>query len=273
MILAELIAQETGVDAEKIMLLRHSNNIVKKLLGRGSSIEEYTFTQPTGSIYDYTDPKKNPIEVVVVIVNDEVYGVYRVLGVEREGTTYTLTSDAHRGFDIERGISDRDAKRFKMMQAPSISIGIPVSGWEGGRSRTPVQRSDGGFFWLVEVSVPVAPIIESYFTEDLNKRILGSLADDPRERQLRLAVAPKIPRRIEVISVTYMRSSDVIAEVLMRAAGMCERCGSPAPFKRRSDGSPYLEVHHKVRLADGGEDTVFNAIALCPNCHRREHYS
>ena len=28
-----------------------------------------------------------------------------------------------------------------------------------------------------------------------------------------------------------------------------------------------------LRLADGGPDTVENAVALCPNCHRRLHYS
>jgi 5-methylcytosine-specific restriction protein A len=70
----------------------------------------------------------------------------------------------------------------------------------------------------------------------------------------------------------YERNADVIAEVLLRANGTCERCGNSAPFLRKSDGSPYLEVHHKVRLADGGDDTVENAIAICPNCHRRAHF-
>jgi 5-methylcytosine-specific restriction protein A len=41
---------------------------------------------------------------------------------------------------------------------------------------------------------------------------------------------------------------------------------------RASDGNPYLEVHHWIRLADGGEDTVNNAIAACPNCHRQQHF-
>lgn len=45
----------------------------------------------------------------------------------------------------------------------------------------------------------------------------------------------------------------------------------PAPFKRES-GSPFLEAHHVRRLADGGEDTIENAVALCPNCHRELHY-
>lgn len=49
------------------------------------------------------------------------------------------------------------------------------------------------------------------------------------------------------------------------------RCNSEAPFIRRTNGSPYLEVHHKTPLAEDGEDTVENAIALCPNCHRELH--
>lgn len=34
---------------------------------------------------------------------------------------------------------------------------------------------------------------------------------------------------------------------------------------------PYLETHHIVWLARGGEDTIFNTVALCPNCHKRMH--
>ena len=44
-----------------------------------------------------------------------------------------------------------------------------------------------------------------------------------------------------------------------------------APFKT-DELIPYLELHHLVRLADGGSDTPENAVALCPNCHRKLHY-
>lgn len=71
----------------------------------------------------------------------------------------------------------------------------------------------------------------------------------------------------------FDRNPDVVAEVLTRAAGICEACNDPAPFIRRSNGTPYLEVHHKQWLSDEGEDTVGNAIALCPNCHRKAHYA
>jgi 5-methylcytosine-specific restriction protein A len=60
--------------------------------------------------------------------------------------------------------------------------------------------------------------------------------------------------------------------VLKYAKGVCEYCSVPAPFLTNG-GTPYLEVHHVVPLADGGADTVENAVAVCPNCHRAAHYS
>jgi 5-methylcytosine-specific restriction enzyme A len=70
----------------------------------------------------------------------------------------------------------------------------------------------------------------------------------------------------------YKRSAAVVAEVLLRAGGACESCKSTAPFKRASNGEPYLEVHHIVQLSNDGDDTVANAIAVCPNCHRYHHF-
>ena len=63
-----------------------------------------------------------------------------------------------------------------------------------------------------------------------------------------------------------------VVEALNRANGICESCDSPAPFLRAKDQTPFLEVHHWVPLSEGGEDTVENAGAICPNCHRKEHF-
>lgn len=70
----------------------------------------------------------------------------------------------------------------------------------------------------------------------------------------------------------FERSPAVKAWVLKHAGPYCEGCHSVAPFEVQP-GVPYLEVHHVVPLAAGGEDTVENSVALCPNCHRRCHYS
>jgi 5-methylcytosine-specific restriction protein A len=80
------------------------------------------------------------------------------------------------------------------------------------------------------------------------------------------------PERVAGTTVSFKRSAEVAEWVLKHAKGVCEHCSAPAPFVTR-DGTAYLEVHHVKPLADGGADTVENAVAVCPNCHRAAHYS
>jgi 5-methylcytosine-specific restriction enzyme A len=108
--------------------------------------------------------------------------------------------------------------------------------------------------------------------EEQGRRVQVSIARTDAERLERLQAADKKPAKYVVVSTAYYRNEDVIAAVLKRASGVCEGCKKQAPFFKKSDGMPYLEVHHRKRLADDGEDTVENAIALCPNCHRQSHY-
>ena len=72
-------------------------------------------------------------------------------------------------------------------------------------------------------------------------------------------------------SVVYDRDPSVVSFVENRANGICELCSNPAPFERK-DGTPFLEVHHIVPLSENGSDTVDNAVAICPNCHRSCHH-
>jgi 5-methylcytosine-specific restriction enzyme A len=96
--------------------------------------------------------------------------------------------------------------------------------------------------------------------------------DTSEARKKRIKSARTKPERLKVFTYTYRRNPDIVVEALLRAGGTCEYCKNKAPFNRASDGSPYLEVHHIVSLADGGEDTLENVLALCPNCHREKHF-
>jgi 5-methylcytosine-specific restriction protein A len=117
-------------------------------------------------------------------------------------------------------------------------------------------------------------IIENNFepTPDADKlqkrtnRILRSISlfDKPAGQE--------IPQKIETTTAVYYRDPAVRAWVLKNANGKCEACDSDAPFLL-PDGFPFLEVHHMIPLALGGPDTIENALALCPNCHRRVHLS
>ncbi|MEW9796658.1 HNH endonuclease [Alteromonas sp. CYL-A6] len=85
-------------------------------------------------------------------------------------------------------------------------------------------------------------------------------------------IGNKNPAKIETTATSYKRDPSVVAWVLNEAGDTCESCGCSSPFLKE-DGLPYLEVHHVIRLADNGSDTVDNAVALCPNCHRALHHA
>jgi 5-methylcytosine-specific restriction protein A len=110
--------------------------------------------------------------------------------------------------------------------------------------------------------------IEMEFSAAVERSLRGSRAD----RLKRLAQAGKKPTMVKIETSVFRRNPDVVAEVLLRANGKCELCRADAPFVRAKDMSPYLEVHHRIPLSDEGDDSIENALALCPNCHRRLHY-
>lgn len=78
------------------------------------------------------------------------------------------------------------------------------------------------------------------------------------------------PGNRTVKSVQKERDAFVSEYAKRLANGKCDLCKQPAPFNKK-DGSPYLETHHVVWLADGGADSIDNTVALCPNCHRKMH--
>lgn len=117
------------------------------------------------------------------------------------------------------------------------------------------------------LSLTLTDIEESFSSAIKESREISS-----EKRRERLRNAPKKPEKISVKAVAYKRNPDVVVEVLDRAGGQCESCNRKAPFIRKKDFTPYLEVHHVIQLSQGGDDTVENAVALCPNCHRKQHF-
>jgi len=82
----------------------------------------------------------------------------------------------------------------------------------------------------------------------------------------------KKPKHKLIKTKSYERDPKVAAWVLENSKGVCEGCLKKAPFIKRKDNSAYLEVHHVRRLARSGRDTIDNAVALCPNCHKEVHF-
>lgn len=70
----------------------------------------------------------------------------------------------------------------------------------------------------------------------------------------------------------FVRDAYVVAAAILRSGGKCEMPGCARDLFLKDDDTPYLEVHHVVPLAEGGDDTLVNAAALCPHCHRALHF-
>jgi len=106
---------------------------------------------------------------------------------------------------------------------------------------------------------------------DFDKMVSFALSEKAETRRRRLKTADPRPVAIVRQVLGFVRNRDVIAERLFLANGHCDACKIPAPFIRRSDQTPYLEVHHILPLCEGGLDNVENTEALCANCHRFRH--
>jgi flavoprotein len=141
-------------------------------------------------------------------------------------------------FSIGKGLADILSNRKRLASAGSVKFRILV------------EMDD---FWF-------------------QREVTSSLKDTVSSRLAKIKLAEKKPAKKVVQSIVFIRNPDIVAQKLYEAAGRCQRCQKSAPFNRKIDNIPYLEVHHINRLADGGDDTLKNTIALCPNCHRQYHY-
>ncbi|AUN14345.1 HNH endonuclease [Paraclostridium sordellii] len=104
--------------------------------------------------------------------------------------------------------------------------------------------------------------------ENIKTKYICNLSDSEVKNKAKKAKGKPSSRESKITQ--YDRDQYVVEYTRRRSNGICELCGKEAPFKN-SKGEPYLEVHHIVWLSKGGDDTIENTAALCPNCHRKMH--
>lgn len=178
----------------------------------------------------------------------------------------------------ETEIYGKGINLISIIDLQKIQIPLPVQNFikiDDNKPLKPRTRAGGWSYvnalpkWVDESKESV---IADEYNKSINSEIEKSSQDSDQTINNRLKAASKIPEKIQIIQRGFRRNADVITTVLKRANGVCEKCNQNAPFKRAKDNSPYLEVHHIVMLSEDGEDTVDNAIAVCPNCHKELHY-
>lgn len=189
-------------------------------------------------VWHYTCP-----ETLSLLLDEPIQGARDIVlgnkGVWVRGPTYKLDSGAAKRVlkTIEKSLKTKDIKvKFKSIQ---------------------------NYIGRKNISIPEELEIESSFDDEVKRAINSNLSN---------VKGNKSPSQKEVRSFQYERDPKVVAYVLKEAEGICYDCNSEGPFISKTTGMPYLEVHHVKMLKDGGEDTVKNAVALCPNCHRKRHY-
>lgn len=122
------------------------------------------------------------------------------------------------------------------------------------------------------------PIAVDKLPTPVSKTLLPSSALDEEVARLRkvgVTLPPtgqKKPQKRPVTTEQFYRDPEVKTWVLKTSKGSCDYCEAKAPF-RDDHAQPFLEVHHVIPLAEGGPDTISNAVALCPNCHRAFHHA
>lgn len=94
----------------------------------------------------------------------------------------------------------------------------------------------------------------------------------PPGRKMKRPKGEATPLAARVVDVRYSRDKKVSDWVIDHAGGTCELCETAGPF-RDAGNRLFLEAHHIHFLSNGGPDVVENVVALCPNCHRKCHYS
>lgn len=155
----------------------------------------------------------------------------------------------------ERGHHKKRYKFVGAFQSDGHEIYIPENGIREGNK-------------LLKFSL--LPVRDGEVVDDIDEgEVAGNFSS---LRQELIAEAPQGGRGKIGIVLHRKRSAKIRKYTHMRANGFCESCANRAPFKN-SVGQPFLEVHHILRLADDGPDSVENVVALCPNCHRKAHFS
>lgn len=194
-----------------------------------------------------------------------------MLRMDLEGTLFRKSHLIRALLDAELSGRSKGAIEYRMQNISALvfEMGIPfVRGYPPAMQVGTSVKERIGPMLIAHGVQRFHAYIPTAEREQLDAQV-SALRQQPMGREPRGNVRPPA---VTTTSTSFVRDPAVKAWVLQAASGMCEGCSSPAPFTTM-EGLPYLEVHHVMPLAALGSDTVGNAVALCPNCHRRCHHA
>jgi hypothetical protein len=217
------------------------------------------------------------------------YGVKVVTKTDKKKTAYVPNAEQREVLRLA-GITpshDRPATEFRIKILNDLSTkSVGASFYHSARAqeRAVEPRIGHGFIssWLQEGDQVVIGVLGG---ELFALKAPTSVTTSPEElleeacKRARTKTVLKLahdatgkPLKKPSTGTTFVRNPFVVAGALIRASGKCDMPTCKVELFHRDDGTNYLEVHHIVPLAEGGDDTMANAAALCPRCHRELHH-
>jgi 5-methylcytosine-specific restriction enzyme A len=172
---------------------------------------------------------------------------------------------------IEHSKEGKDLHLFQYTKEPGKVIYIGQMVCTGFQEKiAPDIKGNDRKVYVFELQ-PLSKFIMVDMEEELNDdEIWQTPLIENRKRAFEAAEEnPQVVTRNQSI---IKRSEIIRIYVIQRANEHCEFCEKEAPF-RTVKGRAYLESHHIRRLTDGGPDNPIYMAALCPNCHRKAHFS
>ena len=219
----------------------------------------------------------------------DAYAVKKVTWTDKNKGAYVPTVDQCRV--IQRaGITPsntRPAREFKIAVLNDDTLHVGTSFYHSQRlsdpSRAPEPRMGHAFIssWLkVGDTVLLGVVGTELFALKVDARAsaddLGSrIADRASEKTVwaRALLATGRPKRRFVTRDDFVRNPYVVKAALIRSGSLCEMPGCKTLLFQRDSGNNYVEVHHVIPLGEMGNDSLDNVAALCPHCHREQHFS
>lgn len=148
---------------------------------------------------------------------------------------------------------------------PETRMGREIVAWVEQGDLLTIGRIGDQLFFSKEKRNAAEPM-----ADDLGRQLAKSV--DPQKILAKAKQRTGPPQKRTRTISDFVRDPYIVAAALSRASNCCEMPKCASQLFDRDDNRPYLEVHHILPLSEGGDDTLENAAALCPSCHRELHH-
>lgn len=225
--------------------------------------------------------RKSNVTNSLIIISNHIKSIYddRWIGETFHYTGMGMTGDQSLDFMQNKTLANSETNGvnvhlFEVFEDKVYTyIGAVKLAGNPYQESQPDEKGDIRQVWMFPLKLISGeqPILSDKEIESLNKtkeKKAKKLSDS--ELNKRAKQSSKAPGNRVVASTQYDRSPWVSEYAKRKANGICQLCKTKAPFQNKA-GEPYLETHHIKWLSKGGEDSIENTVALCPNCHRKMH--